>query len=1069
MALFAPPDLFAAIAAAARADADVPDGVHVRLMPSPALGFPLAPFAIYRVRPSIAEPQVFWRDRRGNPLPSPSLEAAGGVLIADLTPPSGSDDRDVAVALLSDGSFSGSIALIDRVANRVFSERSEPPFIVGGPRVDRVRISGRGQVLGLQTWRVEAHIAVESMFQDPVALLSLPIDGSRPWDSNGLGPGPAFDQVSRGAALRLQQPDRPDGPFDPLTPADEVTRVEAHAPDIDKSCEEMLGDIAIPPRLQRRTHHQPATATARDQYAGISLASTLLVQAMDPGIGRYLGLLGTIDERSDGSEPIAYVALGVFAFFSRAKAPDGRTIDAALGQPPAWLDRVGPRVEETLRLRELLERLTAHYGRPTFAHADSRLQTRGLLAVAGAVPLADWPRLGVPAMGSSQWLPGSGGPSTSFRQQFIFTSSPLGALVALGRLEGGAWRTRHRTIDLPAPASPSRRALAMLLGRTQPTPRDVGLLKVSASYMRRGLIADSPIPAGDTPAKYRAALADFFGRFGPPAEFDLATPKRPAPPVPAPQIQVVLDGPDGVGGPPASPGHVKAAIVVPSVAELAVGSLDIASLDVWLDGGTPESTTLAPIPAGTTQTVTSEFVLPVLAVGATGTSRLTAQFTDSAGVTSEIADVAVTYADRRRPFVVPTGLGLIWTSKPGPSPDVELKLVWPAHPGTRYRVYIADEKTLALTGNSRAKVAVEGGNRDRAHMLGGRNQFRLLTDPPLEATGSTVTLNERLPRALTTVQFVRVVPLTAKGREAEFHLCGVVPVAVPTDRTPPPPRVSVSVDPDTRVASVTIVAQGLDLVELQASEPGLFTQPPQAGAVAPEFRLRRASGPVTDPVYAREIARGPLTITRDGGEVSVSATIEDPGALESFIRYSYWAEVRMPPERRVTPEVTEVPPAGGVGPVNAAQVADMPRPFSLVSAPVTALHAPPLPVPALEDLAASIIAEAGSLRASLTATSTPSASPKAIGPYRLRIWEQWGAKAIGAATDVELDGSSLAWEGTPVPDDPSHPRPLTVRVVVIDPLGREGEMTTITRPVRHALVGAKARDIGGTRAILLDV
>jgi len=31
--------------------------------------------------------------------------------------------------------------------------------------------------------------------------------------------------------------------------------------------------------------------------------------------------------------------------------------------------------------------------------------------------------------------------------------------------------------------------------------------------------------------------------------------------------------------------------------------------------------------------------------------------------------------------------------------------------------------------------------------------------------------------------------------------------------------------------------------------------------IAPEFRLRRASGTVNDPVYAREIARGPLRIT----------------------------------------------------------------------------------------------------------------------------------------------------------------------------------------------------------------
>jgi hypothetical protein len=125
----------------------------------------------------------------------------------------------------------------------------------------------------------------------------------------------------------------------------------------------------------------------------------------------------------------------------------------------------------------------------------------------------------------------------------------------------------------------------------------------------------------------------------------------------------------------------------------------------------------------------------------------------------------------------------------------------------------------------------------------------------------------------------------------------------------------------------------------------------------------------------------------------------------------------------------------------------MPRAFSAVSAPVTALHLPELPVPTLEGPVAAVISDAGMLRARFTAPSTPSAPKGAIGTYRLRIWEQWGAKPIASAgADVELDGSALAWEGTAVPDDADHPRPLTLRFVVIDPVGRESEMVTITAP-----------------------
>jgi hypothetical protein len=254
--------------------------------------------------------------------------------------------------------------------------------------------------------------------------------------------------------------------------------------------------------------------------------------------------------------------------------------------------------------------------------------------------------------------------------------------------------------------------------------------------------------------------------------------------------------------------------------------------------------------------------------------------------------------------------------------------------------------------------------------------------------------------------------------------------------------VHVAVDPATRVATVRIEAVGLDLVELKASEPGLFTDPPAADSVAPEFRLRRASGLVNDPIYAREIARGPLAIMRDGAAIMFVAEVADPTALASYIRYSYWAEVRMPPERRLARGVVELPPAGGVAPVLPSQSADNPRAFSAVSAPASAIHLPPLPIPTLDGAVGSVVATAGTAAAALSAPATPSA-PRAIGSYRLRIWEQWnGGIIVSSGPDIELDGTALAWQGTPAPDA-SHPLPLTLRYVVVDPAGRESAMTVV--------------------------
>jgi hypothetical protein len=1012
------------------------------------LGFPIAPFGVYRVTPEIVEPTVRWRDRSGKTLPGgPDLDGAGGLLYADIAWASADGSiQDVAVELVTDDGFEGSIALLDRVADRVYCQRSQRPFIVGAPRVERVRVQGRGNVRGIRTWRVDGDRMAEFLLQRaPDALLSLPIEGSWPWYGGGLGAEAAMARVTEGAPLRLQRPDRPDGPFDALTPADEEARIGINAAELRKECEVMVSDIAVRPSDHRTTQHIPATATHRQQFVDIGTASTLLLKSMDPGFGRYLGLVGTIREDAEEGLPLAYIAVGLFVWPGLSVLPDGRLMSQAIGPAPAVVEMLQNAFVERVGAREILDNLGQHYNQlqsVLFPKRFTGIEARGLLAVAGAVPPPDPPLLEPPVIGESQWLDGGGRPSMSFRQQFLFPKPPLGSLVALGRREHGNWVSRHQMVDLPAPANPQKRAEAMLLGRTQvKPPHSTEVLGKASVYLRRGLISDAPIPVTGSPTRYRAALADLFGRFGPPGEFDVPEPQRPSPPPPAPTTDLVLDGPDGLGGPPASPGHVNVSVAVPSVAELAAGALDIASVGFTFDGSPLSPIPVPTVAPGTTYTVAKRIDLPPLSLAERRTSKLALVFTDTAGVASDATERTVSYGDRRRPAVVPTGLGLIWTSRPGPSPNVELRLQWPGAPGTKYRVYIADEKSLGVPGNSRAEIAVAGGQRDRAHTLGGRDRFRLLTDPPLEAVGTHAVMNEPLPRSLATVQFVRVVPLTGQGREAEFDSCGVVPVAVPTDRAPVPPRVHVVVDPETGTARVTIEATGLDLVELQASEPGLFTEPPDPAADPPEFRLRRASGPVNDPVYAREIARGPLAVVRVDGKVVFKAEVPDPHPLSPFVWYSYWAEVRMPPERRLAFGIVELPPAGGVAPLVPAQMADMPRPFSAVSAPANAMYVPAPPVPKIEGATMSLISEAGTIRPSLTAPSTPSASSKAVDAYRLRIWEQWGEADIGKATDVVLDGGALAWgEGTRVPDAADRP-PVKLWFVTVDPLGRQSDMS----------------------------
>lgn len=319
-----------------------------------------------------------------------------------------------------------------------------------------------------------------------------------------------------------------------------------------------------------------------------------------------------------------------------------------------------------------------------------------------------------------------------------------------------------------------------------------------------------------------------------------------------------------------------------------------------------------------------------------------------------------------------------------------------------------------------------------------RDRFRLITEPPLEPRpDGTVLLDARLPRSLETVQFLRFVPLSARGSEAPFEACPLVPIAVPSDRRPPAPRVETHVDPDTGVARIKVVAEGLDLVALKAAEPGLFGGAPLAAARSPTFRLCRASGVVPEAIYAREIARGPLTLNGD----AFTAEVEDalPGGLLPYVRYFYWAEVQMPPERHIPADVVEIAlPAGAILPTEARQREDAPGAFSLPSPPAFAMRVPTeVPAFAAEAVTATVRAGAGGMTyiLEIRIEDGPIVHPKG-GTYKVRLHTQEeGKDLILEATEPALVGGQLSWST----EQPALAVPqVRVAVVPIDPIGREG-------------------------------
>jgi hypothetical protein len=1009
MSWFIHPRYLSAYAAAADRDPDLRRGTHLRLFPSDLLGFPLAPWRLWHLPAlMVRDLPIQWFDRRGQPLSALDLDAAGGEAIGWVSGGLANQARLIGVEARLAAGAPGEIAVLDGVDQRVITSRSSGRLLVGAPRITSVRLRGRGpfELLG---WVVLEDRAFETMMgSDPFAILSAPIEGDLPWYAGGRGRLEARARVVHGAPLRWTRPDRPDGPFDPLSRQAEETRVAVVGTDLDADMKQLVADAAVRPRDVSRTHVKASPQHEVTEH----LQGTLLLRAVDPGVGRYLGMLTLLehlpdmDERPQPPTAEAWLAAGLFAL-----PPGARR---GLPAPDAFEQRL---IERLLTLEPRARRVVA------MVSERHRLTVRAFVAPSLAAPMQDLPSPPAVSLGEAAWLREKQGPSVAFRQQLRVTAPPLATLAALARLEPQGWVTRHELLDQGPGASPAQRAAPILLGSTH-----------NLAWGRVGLVEESRVPAAGAPWIYQLALSDVCGRFGEPAEIQVPLPPRPG--IPAPTLQLLPKLAERAPHDQPSPaGSVRTNVAVPALDSLGAGARPLSRVWVTLDGATQDSA----VPQGGGM-LAFEFALPALLLMEHRRLSVRARFEDDQGTMGPEATESLDVADPRSPPVPKTGIGIVWSSRPGPAEDVEIRVRFGGLAGARYRVYATDARGLDLPpmdGNrprTRAEIAVDGAQRG-LNGLGLRERFRLLTDQPLTtgADGSVV-FDARFPRSLETVQFLRFVPLGARGAEAAFDRCPLLPVAVPSDRQPPPPRLSVEIDPATGAAEVTILAEGLDLVALDAAEPGLFSAPPDANAQRPEFRLRRASGAVPEAIYAREVARGVLE--RHG--TAFKAVIGDPAGgsgLLDFVRYHYWAEVRLPPERRLPAGTQElILPSGSIHPLQPAQRQNAPRAYSASSAPAAAMRVPPQPA----TLEAGMVSAAmgptpGGWRLAFTVTGGPVAHTRAVGAYRLQIHIERTPGELSLEDEQPLAQGSLSWDRF-IPG--AQPAAARLGLVLVDPVGR---------------------------------
>jgi hypothetical protein len=1089
--LFAPPDILCAYSYAvdgSEPEEPLPAGTHLRVFCGLNGVFPLAPFAVFTIGSRRNEPQtVHVTNAGGAPVGGGDLSQFG---VLELTPVYGdTEERRTIRAEL----FAGSAGAIDEVQlldsqRRVIAARREPEFVFSAPTLSRFGVRGDASWITLLNRTVDIDTVVSA--RAAADLLGLPITGLFPWYLGVHDRQRGLQRVEDGAPTLLNPMDQPDGGPDPVGADEEVARVEAMlAADrlsggLERLVASIVGDDQEPPwdQVDKRT------LDGSNQIAIVPRLGRMQFSALDPGLARFLGFAGRIHDLPDLERGEGWTVLAVVGLLA---------VDPALADTQPLLERwlKSPDPDEPLlveMLRRALESVTGSDPAGDLDLLRDHARQKGLLAraaVAVTAPLPPWlaPTLPEPTITDHSWQTGDGAaPSSLYRATFTFPDAPLAAMAAVGANFDGTWRSRHSTVDVDGFARPTRAVPRLIGHESRSTSRVRLMLRAgrSAAVRAAGLLADEGLPGDAGTVTYRFWASDFFGRFGDVVETAVDPPTRPKPPPPVIRYELDLlqddleqlpaagtlspgdlrltfavpEAPPADAFPPGDEDALRSAIRVPGIVDLAAGSVPITSATVSFDGVPQPSLDLSA--PGLFPLV---LPLPELGPQEVADVSVAVHFTNSDGADSDTATVTLRVSDKRPLTPIETGVALFWTSAAGPAPDVQLQLTWQGAARSRYRVYATDRQGLGLTdadlhehiagaAPSRGRIAEVGCNK----VLGGapidKKAFRLLDTVQADPAGRAV-LRTTLSRSLEAVQFLRVVPLSGEGAEAPFDTCGIVPVAVPDSRRPPLPRLDGSVDPVTGVATLTVTADGFDEIALRRDEPGLF-DPGAEGAVPPTFRIRRAVGSIADPIYGREVAHGELTHT-DGVFRGGSDETNQGRGLEPFVEYVYWADVRLPPERRLPVGVQ--PRDGGFATLDPANAVDYPRPVSLPSAPRTLMRLPAaLPAaPAEASITASKASPAvGDIVLTIQITDPPAAHARAIGPYRLAAWTQWPGHPIEAITNADgtpLDGALPELTAEPVTVSVAPPTPpgdangaLVLRVAFVDPAGRVGDLTTIT-------------------------
>lgn len=984
-------------------DPHLAPGIHLRLIPSQLLGLPAAPFTVFRqdlgVGGSKAQlrTDITWSDRFGAPR-IPPFDLTDSTPMTGWLPPPASGVCcwiEVDVVPATKGKLRVDAVIGTPRGEAVAGRLNQPPFQFGASRIERVVVQGAGRVNGVRWIDARSLLKRGKLWR----ALALPVASGPRYGGIPNAPTLAMQRVRRGAPTRLGLHEAPQAvdpsSAPPATPAMEEGRIQALIPIVQPWLDPLLTDLSAPAYLLERIEHVLDEHGIERGGARINVLGLLMQAALDPGVGRWLGF-SDVDEAPPTTAPgavIAYVVRGLW------KADPRRIGDLVATLPPDALTTPSTlltRLVTGIRLK----------GGPPGPFLD--LWTVACATVANPPLRPSAPRLDAPVNGP--WMPLL--PPAAQREVVV----PLGGVVS-GAVIGLARREGAGLVGLNA-RTPAGRGVSL-----------VPAVPSGAMSVGEGEVADRTAPP--EAVAYRAAQADWFGRWSEWSERAAPAGVRPAPPRPVVHATYVAPGVDADGNLTTPSGIIDVSVAVPEVDALPPGSALLAALEVAVDG----VVTSIGVPAsGPPPTLVVSRDGPALQRADSQAVTIVARWINTLGAPSVDSEpVTLLLSDPRPPSALTMATALRYAARPDATGQARVALTWSPQPGQqRFRVFYTDETRVTarlqkiVAQNLPAKPAAQTvlaalGDAatvvDRAAALTSdpallsREMFEQVTARPIERPAAgQVRFEHALSGSLRVLSLYRVVAVSGSNVEIPFGAAPLIPVAVPNNPTPPTPLVT---------AEPVLAPAGAAAPKVRVT-----IRVPRGLVPAVEFRLRRSSALSADPLQMPIAATGAMPPAgADGAQVvevldAGASEIVPGGTLRDWLTYSWRSEVRAAAE----------PGAGG--PAGRWSVASAPAQVTLV--PLD----PPRPAQAL----ATAPSGAG------TEVSWEHPEPLragSVGSYRFDVYRT-------LPNDRARFGGTLSAEASPadggrLPDRTGRFRLVDAdapvsgtryRVVVVDPLGR---------------------------------